>query len=612
MALRRTRPFVRSAFAVAPLVLAVGAARADVYYVSASSPAASPDGLSWPTAYRTIRDGLLEAVKGDEVWVMVGTYKERFTLKIGVGVYGGFAGTETQRDQRVPSNLASVVDGNGSGTVVTIPAAAGPDTILDGMTIWNGNHGIVCSGSSATISHNTIKGNNGEAGGNGGGIYCDGGSPILMGNTFAGNTAAQACAIYDCWGGIGGGAYLVNSSPTCIGNAFIANKAAGGGAIGLDNSSGLVSQNTITGNSCNAGSNGGGIYAAGSSVSIVENTISDNAAPRACGIYDCWGGCGGAICTVGGSPQVERNAFLNNSANYGGAIYCVEGDLSISRNTFTKNTVVSQGGAVFAEKGARGVLASNAIVENGGGAVVLRDAWTVDGNDVNLNSGGGILIIDGAVQMRNNLIRANPAPGITVDKATATMINCTIALNSGGPGVAATNGARANLVNTIIAFNKAGVLQGTGSTMTLRATCVAGNTDYDYSGLPDQTGIDGNILANPRFVNRVAGDFRLSPNSPCIDAGDDSLVPCGCRDFDLRLRIIGAHVDMGAFEAGSIGARTAADVADALRILGGLAAAAPDSLSRLNVERGGSSASAIDWPDVLWMARAIAGLEPAS
>ena len=37
--------------------------------------------------------------------------------------------------------------------------------------------------------------------------------------------------------------------------------------------------------------------------------------------------------------------------------------------------------------------------------------------------------------------------------------------------------------------------------------------------MPDPTGADGNLAANPRFVDPAAGDFHLSPGSPCIDAG---------------------------------------------------------------------------------------------
>ena len=48
------------------------------------------------------------SVAGDELWVKAGTYlpstsgvrTASFTMKTGVAIYGGFAGTESARDQR--------------------------------------------------------------------------------------------------------------------------------------------------------------------------------------------------------------------------------------------------------------------------------------------------------------------------------------------------------------------------------------------------------------------------------------------------------------------------------------------------------------------------------
>ena len=41
------------------------------------------------------------------------------------------------------------------------------------------------------------------------------------------------------------------------------------------------------------------------------------------------------------------------------------------------------------------------------------------------------------------------------------------------------------------------------------------------SGWPGQ----GNIDADPLFVDPANGDLRLVPGSPCIDAGDNTAVP---------------------------------------------------------------------------------------
>jgi len=50
-------------------------------------------------------------------------------------------------------------------------------------------------------------------------------------------------------------------------------------------------------------------------------------------------------------------------------------------------------------------------------------------------------------------------------------------------------------------------------------------------------------------VDAPSGDLRLQPASPAIDAGDDTAVPAGITtDLDGNPRIIGAAVDMGAFE----------------------------------------------------------------
>jgi hypothetical protein len=113
------------------------------------------------------------------------------------------------------------------------------------------------------------------------------------------------------------------------------------------------------------------------------------------------------------------------------------------------------------------------------------------------------------------------------------------------------------------------------------------------------------------FVDRANGDLHLQAASPCIDAGYDPAVTAGETDLDGKPRILGAHVDIGAYESAAPGPEpfTMAHVARALGITGGVIAATPDDAARLNLEPG-SAPNNMDVLDASRIARKVAGLDP--
>ena len=48
---------------------------------------------------------------------------------------------------------------------------------------------------------------------------------------------------------------------------------------------------------------------------------------------------------------------------------------------------------------------------------------------------------------------------------------------------------------------------------------------------------DGNIDAEPLFADSGNGNYRLSADSPCVDAGDNDSVPADVCDLDGNARI---------------------------------------------------------------------------
>lgn len=212
-----------------------------------------------------------------EVWVAAGAYtpafvidrEASFVVRPGVAVYGGFAGTEMERDQRDPALHRSVLSGDvdanddvdalgitvdadgivgdNSYHVVRFDGSVTADTVLDGFTLTGGlangtdgpnvggGGGVLCGADGAgqecrpTLRNLVVRGNSGVMGG---GMLCvaqDQGvcGAELDGVAFVGNAAVMGGGLMNA--AVAGG----SSSPNLDNVTFHGNRAEqGGGGVG--------------------------------------------------------------------------------------------------------------------------------------------------------------------------------------------------------------------------------------------------------------------------------------------------------------------------------------------------------------------------------------------
>ena len=385
------------------------------------------------------------------------------------------------------------------------------------------------------------------------GVHLIDSSPMIVGNTFTGNRARY-----------GGGLTLERSSATLVGNLLTDNSGMGG-ALYLLESYATLSDNTMSGNS---GSLGGAVCIADSEATLTSNIITHNYASDR----------GGALYLDSSRATLTDNTIsYNYGGRRGGALRLYHSRVILRRNIISGNRTDGHGGAIDA--GIFSYLAGvvdNVITDNSaeyGGALYL-DAYvsgTLDGNTIARNSaetdGGGVYLGGAGVAciLRNNSISHNTAGrwggGLYIGGTNPSLTNNTIFQNSAseGGGVYLRNRAWAMLTNDTIADNIGGGLYQSDyyAVMPELTNCILwGNGDYDLGGAPvDVTYSDigvgfveaeGNISADPMFVG--GGDYHLQSGSPCIDAGDSSAPDLLATDKDGNPRIVGAAVDMGAYE----------------------------------------------------------------
>jgi hypothetical protein len=503
------------------LFLPLSSASAAVLRVMAGATG-SGSGADWTNAVPHLQTALGAAAPGDEIWVAAGTYvpgaaadeSVTFQLRNGVALYGGFDGHERHRFQRDWTANETILSGDVGGD-----DEYGAGVWYVGWDIHTANsaHVVTGSGTDATAildGFTVTAGHTGPAGTPAGspamygsGLYNVAGSPTVRNCTFRRNLAAFAH---------GGAIYNQDSSPSITACRFVQNwvhLGSGAGIFNTGTSQPVIADCEFVENRARSGS--GGMEGQGAGISsvftppldIVRSTFERNAVEYLGGIELPRGG---AVSHLGDGLTIRDCAFRDNTAAAGGAVYTWGATLVVN-SVFSGNTVQAVSISGVSSGGYGGAFATSS---QAGDVVTLADC-TVAGN----HSGEGAVYGLGTdpLHVRNSVLWGNTA---------------------------------------------------TGQDLTLRQAQVKGNADFAHScvaGLldpvpgedpPDPLDYPGCIQDDPTLADVAGGDLHLLPGSPCIDTGDNTLIPSGVtNDLDGADRIYSTSapltVDMGAYEQGS-------------------------------------------------------------
>ncbi|MCH7701571.1 MAG: hypothetical protein IID37_07770 [Planctomycetes bacterium] len=484
------------------LCLITGPVAADVIYVQADADG-TRNGGSWSDAFDDLRAALTAAHFGDEIWVAAGTYTptdpngdrtSTFNLKDGVGVYGGFEGTESLREQRDWVSNTTILSGDLNGDDqpsffnnqensyhVLDGGGATSEGVLDGFTVTGGNaHGDCCFYNSGGGMHNSSSDQptianciftQNYAADRGGAMYNNYGTPTIINTVFVGNFATER----------GGGMCNNFAGPVLIDCRFSANLTDGNGG-GMSN---VFSNPQLTGcvfEDNQAGYRGGGL--ANDNLSdpiLIDSVFYNNVAVSDGGAVSNWNYC---------HPVFLQCILADNSADYGGALYAKESCIVELTSTRISGNSATLGGGLFGEIDSELTLTNCTVIGNtatSGGAVYAKT--------------------DSVVSIGNSIFTENTL-----------------------------------LTNHSIYVSLSGILTVVNSNIAAGSDSI-----QDYSDTYDW-GAD-NIEADPQFaiagtwavgINPddpfdniwVDGDYTLLPRSPCVDAGDNALLPADSDDLD--------------------------------------------------------------------------------
>jgi len=249
---------------------------------------------------------------------------------------------------------------------------------------------------------------------------------------------------------------------------------------------------------------GGGIFCEGSSPTISHNVIRHNQMPSDEENVSV----GGGIACTDSLARISHNVITENSASVGGALMS-EQSITLANNLIYLNHAHLYAGGAYL--GGGGLVINNTFVAN---SIIAseepRDEWTFN---------VGHIMLQGPVELFNNIICGSDNAGLV-----------SLAMEP--------------LERPILRHNN---LWGN-----------AGGDYVTYSFSPSDelkseavsfAGQSGNLSLDPWFIDAENHDYRLHPDSPCINAGDPNAVElAGPTDLVGILRVMGGGLDMGAYE----------------------------------------------------------------
>jgi hypothetical protein len=245
----------------------------------------------------------------------------------------------------------------------------------------------------------------------------------------------------------------------------------------------------------------------------------------------------GVLCSES-SPRIISCTITNTHTG----VYCSHSSPTTLNCTITGNLM----GILGLSEGCLRVIGCR-IRENTDGGVFAEGADVFVAHCViTENQGGGVWCQSGDTTITNCLIAENTArdgAGYCGGDGDATITNCTITGNTAesGGGVSFFNDCTATIANCILYANAATcgaeiALFGSSfysPTLTAAYCDVEGGEAAVYvEGDCTLTWGDGNIDADPLFVDPNEANYHLSAGSPCVDAGCNCAVPEDVADLD--------------------------------------------------------------------------------
>jgi len=398
------RHLIPGARAVWILTLAPLAPAQQTWHVRAGAPPGG-NGQTWSTAFDSVQDALDVAVSHDQVWVARGRYHpERlwspgdarsatFWIPAGVGLFGGFDGTEPTLAARAGLFAQTVLSGdvgvpgddsdNAYHVVLASQPAMGasPFSVVDGFAIQDGN----ADGSVAMQQ-------------GGGGVRSDNAWLLLSNCTLRGNAAFQ-----------GGGLYQSLGTVRVKWCTFEANAALKGGAVYTRYAALFLANSVLRGNTASKEGGGAYVHSSGGLVLFTSCELHDNAADL-----------GGAVYLKAPGPNtlptatawVNDTVAFNSASTAGGAFYEEDGGATPAQTRVVGSILWSNAAPVGAEiEGSPGVVEQCTVTGGYPGANLDLDPLFADGPARDLR----ILPRSPCVDAANNNFATSDLPDLDED-----------------------------------------------------------------------------------------------------------------------------------------------------------------------------------------------------